>query len=96
MASVTVRVLPCPCVDYGVYRQIRRNGGKFVMFDWVAYAVVTWACITIARRIYKLFTKKSTCDGCACSASKANSDLILMELRFTSRANNNGTKVDIK
>ena len=67
-----------------------------MIYDWIAYAVVVWALITIVLRIYKQVTKKSTCDGCACSVSNPVPEVIPMELRFTRRPTNDGTKTNIK
>lgn len=56
--------------------------------DYIAYSVVLWASITIAIRVYKLFTKKSSCDGCSCNSSNKTSAVIPLELRITKHVAN--------
>jgi len=53
--------------------------------DILAYACVAWACYAIAVRVYKLFTKTSSCDGCSCSAKNSDEGLITLELRISNR-----------
>jgi hypothetical protein len=59
-----------------------------VITDILAYTFVAWACYTIAIRVYKLFTKTSSCDGCSCSGTKSDNGLIKLELRISDRSTN--------
>ncbi|MFZ4781907.1 MAG: hypothetical protein ACOYLC_06295 [Armatimonadaceae bacterium] len=56
--------------------------------DILAYTFVAWACYAIAIRVYKLFTKTSSCDGCSCSGTKSDNGLIKLELRISDRSTN--------
>jgi len=63
--------------------------------DYIAYSVVIWASIAIVIRVYKLFTKKSTCDGCSCSSSKKTADVIPLEMRFATKVTNKASNNNI-
>jgi hypothetical protein len=81
-------------MGYGISRPYSGDGGEHLITDVIAYTVVIWACMTVVSRVYKMFTKRSACDGCSCKQDTPMPAVIPLELRFTKQPSTETSKLN--